>query len=184
MGVLSRHHRAGVALIRKSDFSHGLLTPGRLARTLVSLEQAGSSCEDSAESPPKSPRRLKILIADDTETNREMLLGLLRRLGHEAETAVNGLAVLTMMQSNDYDLIFMDVQMPEMDGLETTRRIRGLSGEKASVRIVAMTASAFASDIEACRMAGMDDFVSKPVDRRKLAAALDKTNPGRRVAFG
>jgi CheY-like chemotaxis protein len=161
----------------------GALTPGRLAPMLEPMEQAGSSREDSRESPRKSPRRLKILIADDTEPNRDALLGLPRRLDHEAETVVNGLAVPTMSKSNDDDLIFMDVHMPEIDGLETTRRIRGLSGEKASVRILAMTASAFASDIEACRVAGMDDFVSKPVDGRKLAAALNKTNPGRGEAF-
>jgi CheY-like chemotaxis protein len=68
----------------------------------------------------------------------------------------------------------MDMRMPEMDGLEATRRIRALAPEKASVRIVAMTASAQSSDVEACRAAGMDEYVSKPVDRRKLMAVLEK----------
>ncbi|WP_294541300.1 ATP-binding protein [uncultured Rhodoblastus sp.] len=156
----------------------GALTPGRIARILESLETSGSSREESQYRAPKSPRQLKILIADDTQTNQQVLLGLLRRLNHEVAVADNGREALDLVKCHDYDLIFMDVHMPELDGLEATRRIRALGGKKASVRIVAITASVFVSDIEACRLAGMDDFVAKPIDRKKLTAILEKAGSG------
>ena len=155
----------------------GALTPGRLERMLASLEKAPSPCEEPQETVRKSPQSLKILVVDDTQANQQVLCGMLRRHGHEVANADSGLVALQMVESNDYDLIFMDVYMPEMDGMEATQRIRAMTGEKASVRIVAVTASALASDVEACRIAGMDDFISKPVDRKKLAAALEKANP-------
>lgn len=151
----------------------GALTPGRLARMLESLETAEPAREKAQNAVRKSRRQLKILIADDTETNRQVLHGLLRRLGHACEIAVNGHDALRLATSKDYDLIFMDVHMPEMDGLEATRRIRQSGGKKALVRIVAITASVFASDVEECLRAGMDDFVAKPIDRKKLTALLD-----------
>lgn len=154
----------------------GALTPGRLARMLAS-QQRGSSGDDLKESVRKSSRQQKILVADDTEINQQVLCGMLRRLGHEVATADNGLVAVEMVKNNDYDLIFMDVHMPEMDGLQATQLIRAMRGEKASVRIVAVTASALASDVATCREAGMDDFVAKPIDRKKLTVVLEKTAP-------
>jgi PAS domain S-box-containing protein len=155
----------------------GALTPGRIERMLASLEKAQSSCEEPRKTVRESPPPLKILVVDDTQANQQVLCGMLRRHGHDVAIADNGLVAVQMVESNDYDLIFMDVYMPEMDGMEATQRIRAMSGDKASVRIVAVTASALASDVEACRIAGMDDFISKPVDRKKLAAALEKADP-------
>jgi signal transduction histidine kinase/DNA-binding NarL/FixJ family response regulator len=160
----------------------GALSPGRLARMVASLDHAGSSREDGGEPVQKSSRRLKILVADDTRTNQLVLFGLLGGLGHDVAIADNGLAAVKMIEESDYDLIFMDVHMPEMDGLQATRCIRAMGNGKAVVRIVAMTASAFASDVEACRTAGMDYFVSKPVNRKKLLEVLDETDPGRVVS--
>jgi CheY-like chemotaxis protein len=159
----------------------GALTPARIARSLVADDAAtrpppaGSSASD-----PGLPQGV-ILIVEDTPTNQAVLGGLLRRLGHRAEIAENGLLALQMVEARDYSLVFMDVQMPVMDGLEATRRIRALPSPRASLPIVAMTASAFPSDIEACREAGMDDYLSKPVDRKKLAEVLSKFVPGARV---
>ncbi len=160
----------------------GALSPGRLARMVASLDHVGPSREQAGEPVQKSSQRLKILVADDTRTNQLVLFGLLGSLGHEVAIADNGLVAVQMIEGNDYDLIFMDVHMPEMDGLEATRCVRAMGNDKASLRIVAMTASAFAADVEACRTAGMDDFVSKPVNRKKLVAVLDETDPGRREA--
>jgi signal transduction histidine kinase/ActR/RegA family two-component response regulator len=160
----------------------GALSPGRLARMVASLDHAGSSREEAGEAAQKSSRRLKILVADDTRTNQLVLFGLLGGLGHDVAIADNGLAAVKMIEESDYDLIFMDVHMPEMDGLQATRCIRAMGNDKAEVRIVAMTASAFASDVEACRTAGMDEFVAKPVNRKKLLEVLDETDPGRVVS--
>jgi CheY-like chemotaxis protein len=152
----------------------GALAPARIRRLLDSLDHAGNASR-SPQKPPLDPAEaLDILVVEDTLTNQEVMCGLLRRLGHRVEVADNGLLALGLVEKHGYDLIFMDVRMPEMDGLEATRRIRALAPEKASVRIVAMTASAQSSDVEACRAAGMDEYVSKPVDRRKLMAVLEK----------
>jgi CheY-like chemotaxis protein len=161
----------------------GALTPGRLARMSASLQPTGCSGDDPGESVTTSSRRLKILVSDDIEINQQVLGGLLRRLGHEVSMADNGLVAVQMVENNDFDMIFMDVHMPGMDGLEATRRIRAMSGAKASVRIVAVTASALASDVESCREAGMDDFLPKPINRKKLTALLEKTGPNRLETF-
>ena len=148
----------------------GALTPSRIVWVLEDFE---ANAVPSAPAPVDPAQGgLKILIAEDTATNLEVLTALLHRLGHRVEIAENGLQAVQKVENEDYDLVFMDVRMPEMDGLEATRRIRALPPNKASIRIVAMTASVLATDQQACRDAGMDDYLAKPVDRKKLAAAL------------
>jgi signal transduction histidine kinase/ActR/RegA family two-component response regulator len=151
----------------------GALTPGRIERALQSVDQATAVREKPLQAAPPPKRSLRILIAEDTPTNQEVLGAMLRRLGHTVAIAENGLEAIRKVENETYDLIFMDVRMPEMDGLEATRRIRAMRPEKAGVRIVAMTASVLTSDVEACMATGMDDYVSKPVNRRKLEAALE-----------
>jgi PAS domain S-box-containing protein len=152
----------------------GALAPARVRRLLDSLDQARNADQSPRKPAPDKAEAMDILVVEDTLTNQEVMCGLLRRLGHRVEVAENGLIALGMIEQHTYDLIFMDVRMPEMDGLEATRRIRAMAPEKAGVRIVAMTASAQSSDVEACRVAGMDEYVSKPVDRKKLRAVLEK----------
>jgi CheY-like chemotaxis protein/HPt (histidine-containing phosphotransfer) domain-containing protein len=94
-------------------------------------------------------------------------------LGHAVDVVPNGAEALARVRSGGFDLVLMDMQMPEMDGIEATRAIRGLDGPAARIPILAMTANAFTSDRDACFAAGMDDFVSKPIDRTKLQAALE-----------
>jgi CheY-like chemotaxis protein/HPt (histidine-containing phosphotransfer) domain-containing protein len=95
---------------------------------------------------------------------------MLHRLGYNADIAANGLEVLSALANNPYDVVLMDVQMPEMDGMEATRRIRG--SPMPQPRIIAMTAHAAEEDRQACLAAGMDDYINKPVDIRKLDEAL------------
>ncbi|MES1240706.1 MAG: ATP-binding protein [Acidobacteriota bacterium] len=114
---------------------------------------------------------LRILVAEDNAINQKVILLLLSGLGYTADLAANGLEVLSALRRQSYDLIFMDVQMPEMDGLEATRRIRQEWQDKGP-RIVAMTASALREDREACLAAGMDDHLSKPMALEDLRAAL------------
>jgi signal transduction histidine kinase/DNA-binding response OmpR family regulator len=123
---------------------------------------------------PESPRALKILLAEDTRVNQIVALGLLRKTGHTVELAQTGGEVLDALDKQSFDLILMDVQMPEMDGLEATRAIRRketTTGEH--IPIIAMTANAMAGDKEACLESGMDGYVSKPLSGATLFRAID-----------
>jgi CheY-like chemotaxis protein len=98
-------------------------------------------------------------------------------MGYDATVAGNGFEVLDRLEQDSYDIVLMDVQMPEMDGLEATRRVRAQWPDR-SLRIVAMTANAMEGDREMCLAAGMDDYLSKPIRPDALAQALRSTNPG------
>ncbi|MGB9901917.1 PAS domain S-box protein [Methanothrix sp.] len=115
---------------------------------------------------------LRILVAEDNPVNLKVVLMMLSHLGYRADTARNGLEVLRALEHRDYDLVLMDVQMPEMDGLEAARRIREMKGYEGP-RIVAITAYAIEGDRERCIAAGMDDYISKPVTMEKLKAAIE-----------
>jgi signal transduction histidine kinase/CheY-like chemotaxis protein len=111
---------------------------------------------------------LNILLAEDNPVNQKVAVTMLRKMGHRTTLAKNGLEALEQWRQNDFDLILMDVQMPEMNGLETTVQIRREEAEGAHIRIVAMTASAMTEERDRCLAAGMDDFVSKPVSYRAI----------------
>jgi PAS domain S-box-containing protein len=124
---------------------------------------------------------LRILVAEDNVINQQVALSFLERLGYNADVVANGREVVQSLQRQPYDLVLMDVQMPEMDGLEATRCIRGMSqaelAGQAQPRIVAMTANALGEDRQACLAAGMEDYISKPIQVTELVAALSKCQP-------
>ena len=120
---------------------------------------------------------LKILLAEDNPVNQKLALRLLMRMGYHADVAGNGLEAIAAIEGSAYDVVLMDVQMPELDGLEATRRIRARWPGAAGPRIVAMTANAMEGDRETCLAAGMDDYVSKPIRPDTLGAALTATTP-------
>ncbi len=113
---------------------------------------------------------LRILVADDLHVNVKMMLIILQKMGYEAEAAANGLEVLQAIQLSTFDVILMDVNMPEMDGLEATRRI--VAEFEKRPRIIALTANVTVSEREACHEAGMDDFLAKPIQAQALREAL------------
>ena len=133
--------------------------------------------EEHKEEKQDTSTSLRILLVEDNAFNQMIALRLLAKLGYQADCAVNGLEVLKALEIKTYDLIFMDLQMPEMDGLEATRRIRLAEKDTSSIhkiKIVAMTANAMAEDREKCILIGMDDFISKPIRTENLAAVLNK----------
>ena len=118
----------------------------------------------------------RILLAEDNITNQQVALGILKKMGLKAGAVANGKEVIKALETLPYDLVLMDVQMPQMDGLEATRRIRGPESRvrNPAVPIIAMTAHAMADDRERCLAAGMNGYVSKPVDPLALAHELGK----------
>jgi signal transduction histidine kinase/CheY-like chemotaxis protein len=120
---------------------------------------------------------LRILLAEDHPVNRQVTAGLLAHLGYAADLASHGLEVLAALEGRAYDVILMDVQMPEMDGLEVTRRIRRQLAGRPQPKILALTAHAMAGDRERCLAAGMDGYLSKPVRIAELEAALAAAGP-------
>jgi len=123
--------------------------------------------------------KARILLADDNITNQQVALGILKKLGLHADVAANGVEVVNALNAIPYDLVFMDVQMPEMNGYEATNRIRQSPSALGNqqVPIIAMTAHAMQGDREKCLEAGMNDYVTKPISLPALAAALSKWLP-------
>jgi CheY-like chemotaxis protein/HPt (histidine-containing phosphotransfer) domain-containing protein len=124
---------------------------------------------------------LRILMAEDNVTNQKVAMHILKRLGYRADVAANGLEVLEAMGRHLYDVILMDVHMPELDGLETTRRIRQEWGDKTTPHIIAMTANAMQGDRETCLNAGMNDYISKPIRVSDLVTALKKSKAAEEI---
>jgi PAS domain S-box-containing protein len=118
---------------------------------------------------------LRILLAEDNVVNQKVALSYLSRMGYAPDVALTGREALEAVRRESYDVVLMDVQMPEMDGFEATRRIRALGPDEKGPWIIAVTASAMTGDPEKCFAAGMNDYLSKPVRVEELAAALRRT---------
>jgi len=123
---------------------------------------------------PESVRKERVLLAEDNAVNQQVALGNLRKLGYEADVAANGFEVLEAIARKSYDIILMDCQMPDLDGYQVTREIRQRERKGRHAYIIAMTANAMVGDREKCLAAGMDDYVSKPLNRADLRAAMQR----------
>ncbi len=170
-----------------------LIKPVKPARLKEALRQAVSGAKPAT--PPQQPEvkpdqtlaarlPLRILVADDNKINQKVAVRLLQQLGYQPDLAANGREVLAALDKRPFDLIFMDVLMPEMDGLEATRAIRERQKQTAQypnyrppLIIVAMTASAMAGDREKCIDAGMDDYLAKPVRLEDIRRILERWGP-------
>ena len=161
--------------------SAGVPGEGSTFHLVIQLTAAEASSAVSA-SPDAAPRAaidagmagrhpLRILLAEDNPVNQKLALRLLERMGYGAEVAADGRAAVEALEASPFDVVLMDVQMPELDGMEATREIRARWPEWP-LHIIAMTADAMDGDREACLAAGMDDYVSKPIRPDVLAAAL------------
>jgi CheY-like chemotaxis protein len=128
--------------------------------------------DQAAESGPF--RSLRILAVEDHSVNQRLVTRMLEKLGHRPEVAENGVEALAALRERPFDLVLMDCQMPEMDGFETTRRLRqGEAGvQNADLPVIALTANAMSGDRERCLAAGMNDYLSKPLQADALDRAL------------
>jgi PAS domain S-box-containing protein len=169
-GVHDRARAAGIQTVLIKPVSASALHE-QLLRVLVGRRIADSGMAMLAETPSRMHPGARVLLAEDNPVNQEVAGELLRMVGIEADIADNGVVAVQMASAKRYDLILMDVQMPEMDGLDATRAIRALPG-MADVPIIAMTANAFAEDRETSLAAGMNDHIGKPVSPNELYGAL------------
>jgi len=133
---------------------------------------AGPPAERIEPAAAAAMRPLKILVVDDSAMNADLVEALLGRLGHQAETVADGASAVHACATERYDVVFMDVQMPGMDGMEATRRIRALNAHYANLPIVAMTANVMPDQVAEYRVAGMSDHLGKPIDIERLRAIL------------
>ncbi len=135
---------------------------------------AAAAEPDAALTSRADFKGLKVLVAEDNKVNQIVTMRMLQRMGCKTELASDGASAISHIEANSYDVVLMDVNMPEVDGLEATRRIRRLPTAQSCVPIVALTASATNEDRNACMAAGMDDYLSKPIEIRALRRALER----------
>jgi GAF domain-containing protein/DNA-binding response OmpR family regulator len=152
--------------------------PSSLHDTIATVLLGGTVVHPAAAPVEPEPmaaehRPLRILLAEDNAVNQKLALRLLSQMGYGAQVANDGQEAISALEADDFDVVLMDVQMPELDGLEATRRIRK-QWPGRPLRIIAMTANAMAGDREACLAAGMDDYISKPIRPADLSAALGR----------
>jgi CheY-like chemotaxis protein len=160
------------------------LRQSQLFDTLVQLlaHEAAPKAAPAAAKPRMDAQMaerhpLRILLAEDNVVNQKLALRLLQQMGYRADVASNGIEAIECVARQPYDVVLMDVQMPEMDGLEATRRITTKWPAGARPRIIAMTANAMQGDREECMAAGMDDYVTKPIRVDQLVSALLNATP-------
>ena len=165
-------------------YLHKPIKPSQLFDALVSVlaEQPVRVSERGvarSELDPDLARRhpLRILLAEDNVVNQKVALRLLGQMGYRADVAGNGLEAIDAIERQPYDVVLMDVQMPELDGFEASREINRRWPGARRPRLVAMTANAMEGDRELCTAAGMDDYVAKPVRVEELVAALGRCRP-------
>jgi PAS domain S-box-containing protein len=155
-----------------------------LAETGPATDRVAPVTGQLHDQPPVSPRPgsgARILLAEDSPANQMVALAMLKETGNHIDTVMNGKEAVESLCNLPYDLVLMDISMPEMNGMEATTVIRELAGDKGRIPIVAMTAHAIKGDREKFLAAGMNDYISKPVDKQMLLEVLDRwlpENPG------
>lgn len=153
-------------VVRPDSFNIGGLSSSDLARKESETNKSKMTKEARSE--------YKILLAEDNFINQKVALRILSEAGYNSEAVLNGIEAVKAVEEKDFDVVLMDVQMPEMDGLTATKKIRALKTKKKNVPIIAITAHALMGDKEKCFEAGMDDYLSKPIKSDVLVEKVDK----------
>ncbi len=182
--LASLGQRGDVARLKKLGIDGYLVKPVKQSLLYDTLATVSSQKENSAGNTDgkivtrhliseQKEKNIHILLVEDHPVNQKMAHIMLQKAGYTVEIADNGALAVAAVAKNKYDLVFMDIQMPEMDGYEATRQIRSNEG-KGRLAIIAMTAHAMKGDRERCLEAGMDDYITKPIDPQKMLAAIKK----------
>ena len=183
--MTSSAQRGDAALFEKAGFAAYLTKPVKQAHLRGCLATLLGGRRQAAPRQPMLTRHtvaeaerkaFRVLLVEDNPVNQRLALVLLKRLGYEAQCANNGIEAISLLETEDFDLVLMDIQMPEMDGFEATQHIRDpfSSVKKHDIPIIAMTAHAMSEDRERCLEGGMDDYIAKPIDFTLLADALTR----------
>lgn len=177
--LLAPNERGSIESLRQAGFDGYLIKPVRQTTLLREIARGGRQVESAPAAEKtmqvESPSRaLRILLAEDNQINAILATTLMRRAGHKVDVAQNGEEAVAAVTGGSYDLVLMDMHMPVCDGLEASRRIRGLSGDARAIPIIALTANAMSGDRQKCAAAGMNDFVSKPFEPADLHRVLSK----------
>ncbi|RJF95177.1 PAS domain-containing hybrid sensor histidine kinase/response regulator [Noviherbaspirillum saxi] len=183
--VAHRPDDTGMQEIRFAAYLNKPIKPAALFDVLLHAMQiqplvAGKEKPHAARGRMAESLPLNILVAEDNTVNQKVVQQLLAHLGYRADVVANGVEVLDALERQAYDVVLMDVQMPEMDGLEATRRLRARFGSSGP-RIIAMTANAMPGDREKCLAAGMDAYVSKPIELDDVSGVLTAIAPAHRA---
>lgn len=147
---------------------------------VIAVRAQETGAENALEHRPGASPSLRVLLAEDNTTNQLVALRILEQLGHRADAVANGAEAIAAFNAGHYDLILMDVMMPEMDGLTATRRIRAVESEGCHIAVVGLTAGARPEDLAECLNAGMDAVATKPITKRRLQTAIAEGLSARR----
>ncbi|HZI55425.1 MAG TPA: two-component regulator propeller domain-containing protein [Verrucomicrobiae bacterium] len=187
MMLTSDDYNSSIRRCRQLGITTHLLKPVTLAELLVVIRQTVSSI--TVHVKPLYPvekyasRRFRILLAEDNLVNQRLAVRTLEKMGHEVVVAQTGQEVLDALRMKKFDLVLMDVQMPEMDGYAATREIRkSEQGGHGHMPVIAMTAHAMKGDRESCLDSGMDDYIAKPINREELQQVIERVMKARREA--
>lgn len=175
--LLAQGDRAAMAAMREQGFDGYLIKPVRQTTLLREISRNGQqkpTQNQTAPSPATVTRSLNILLVEDNPINAVLATAIIKRAGHTVDVSTNGQEAIDAVRGGGYDLIFMDMHMPKMDGLEASKKIRALGGAVAKTPIVALTANAMPSDRNKCMSAGMNDFLSKPFEPEQIQEMLSK----------
>jgi signal transduction histidine kinase/DNA-binding response OmpR family regulator len=170
--LLAPNERAAIEPMRAAGFDGYLIKPLRQSTLLREVANGAPRPAAAAADSAAPLRPLHVLLAEDNQINAVLATTLIRRAGHRVDVAPNGEAALRALGAGVYDIVFMDMHMPVLDGLEASRRIRAMDGPCGRIPIVALTANATAADRQRCMAAGMDDFLTKPFEAADLHAML------------
>jgi CheY-like chemotaxis protein len=189
MMLTSDDYYSSVRRARELGVATHLLKPVRLFELLAAVRNIIVPGVPEAPLPQAQAEhpssQLKVLLAEDNLVNQRLAVRLLRKMGHQVAVAQTGREALYALRSEKFDLVLMDVQMPEMDGFEATREIRRREqSTQEHIPVIAMTAHAMNGDHESCLQAGMDDYVAKPINREELRQTIERVMKARSEPVG